>query len=157
MAEKPQAVIDYNNCKAFIDLSDQMKSYSNSLRRVVKWYRKLAVELLTGSITNAYIMYKSISKNKIQITAFREEITKKLLEEQVPEEQVVQQEILQTCRLKKMESARRRCTVCYENLKTEQGRDYAMKKCKQTPYKCDICETFFCVECFFVKHKTVKI
>jgi hypothetical protein len=38
--EKPAAVIDYNNHKAYIYLSDQMKAYTTSLRRGVKWYRK---------------------------------------------------------------------------------------------------------------------
>ena len=86
--EKPEAVIDYNNCKAFIDLSDQMKSYSSALRKGVKWYRKLAVKLITGSaMTNAHILYKAVTKNKIQITKFKEEITRDLFEGKVQQQE----------------------------------------------------------------------
>lgn len=38
---KPRAVIDYNEGKSLIDLSDQISSYSNPLCRSVKWYRKV--------------------------------------------------------------------------------------------------------------------
>lgn len=46
---KPKSIIEYNKHKAYIDLSDQMKSYNSSLHRGVKWYRKLAIELVVGS------------------------------------------------------------------------------------------------------------
>ncbi|KAK9695310.1 Transposase IS4 [Popillia japonica] len=55
---KPQAAIDYNKAKGYIDVSDQLSSYSTAVRRSVKWFRKLAVELLTGaSIVNAHYLY----------------------------------------------------------------------------------------------------
>lgn len=46
---KPEIVIDYNKSKAFIDLSDQMTAYSPYFRRTVKWYRRLALEVITGT------------------------------------------------------------------------------------------------------------
>lgn len=158
--QKPKAVVDYNNCKAFIDLSDQMKSYSSALRRGVKWYRKLAVELITGAaLTNSHILYKAITQDKLQITKFKEELAKNLLQKGIPqekeEEEIVDQQA-KKCGLIKTE-ARRRCTVYYETLRNKNGREYAMKKCKQTPYKCDGCGSFFCVECFYIKHKSIKI
>ncbi|XP_046986173.1 piggyBac transposable element-derived protein 4-like [Schistocerca americana] len=56
--KKPAMIIAYNQSKSFIDLSDQMKSYSHCLRRRVKWYRKLAIELLAGSaLVNAHVIY----------------------------------------------------------------------------------------------------
>lgn len=67
--EKPEVIIDYNNCKAFIDLSDQMKSYFSALRRGIKWFRKLTVELITGTVLiNAYCIYKEVSGKNISIT-----------------------------------------------------------------------------------------
>jgi len=39
--KKPKVVIDYNTGKASIDLSDQMSSYSNPLRRSLNWLKKL--------------------------------------------------------------------------------------------------------------------
>lgn len=43
---KPNAIVDYNKAKTFIDVSDQLKSYACALRRGVKWYRKVLIELI---------------------------------------------------------------------------------------------------------------
>ncbi|KAJ4432959.1 hypothetical protein ANN_15216 [Periplaneta americana] len=60
---KPKVIIDYNNSKAFIDLSDQLKVYNTSLRRGIKWYRKLANEMIFGTtIVNAQVIYSSHEK-----------------------------------------------------------------------------------------------
>ena len=51
---KPNSVLDYNAAKKDVDMSDQLTSYSSALRRSSKWYRKVAIELLTGtSVVNA--------------------------------------------------------------------------------------------------------
>lgn len=61
--EKPMAVIAYNKGKGGIDLSDQMTSYGSISRKGVKWYRKLAIELLLGmSVVNAWVIHKEITK-----------------------------------------------------------------------------------------------
>jgi archaellin len=62
---KPKMVVDYNLGKASVDLSDQMISYSSPLRKTVKWYRKLAVELLLNTcVLNSLVLYKLIIKKK---------------------------------------------------------------------------------------------
>ncbi|XP_049771949.1 uncharacterized protein LOC126152201 [Schistocerca cancellata] len=77
--KKPAMIIDYNQSTSFIDLSDQMKLYSHCLKQGVKWYRNLAIELLTGSaLVNAHVIYQYIN-NKISITEFKEEVTLRLL------------------------------------------------------------------------------
>ena len=40
--KKPQSVLEYNNAKKGIDLSDQMSSYYTPLKKKRKWYRKVA-------------------------------------------------------------------------------------------------------------------
>ena len=56
---KPKTVIEYNKGKADIDLSDQMGAYASVLRKGIKWYRKLAFELLLGvAVVNAYFIFK---------------------------------------------------------------------------------------------------
>lgn len=146
---KPEIIVQYNNYKAYIDLSDQMKSYSTALRRI-KWFRKLAVELITGSaLVNSYVLYTNITGKKISITQFKEEVTLKLLH---IEETSVNIEPTPECALQNMGSARRRCVVCYVKLKNERGRKYATSRCKKSAYKCIKCNSCFCVECFFVKH-----
>nr|CAI5823527.1 unnamed protein product [Callosobruchus analis] len=153
--QKPKMIIDYNNSKGVIDISDQMKAYSSALRRGIKWYRKLAMELITGSaLVNAYILYKYVTGRQIQITTFKEEVTMGLLHIDTSDNFTTTDV---KCELKNMGSSRRRCTVCYEKLKAEHNRAYATLKAKQTPHKCPQCDVYFCIECFFVKHKSVRI
>lgn len=57
-----------------------MKSYSTSLRSGIKWFRKLAVELLTGSaLVNAHVLHTKNTGEKMNITKFKEQVTLKLL------------------------------------------------------------------------------
>jgi hypothetical protein len=80
-SEKPAAIIDYNKHKAYIDLSDQMKAYTTYLRRGVKWYRKLAIELLVGSaLVNAFILHQKVANEEMTITKFKEEVATMLLQ-----------------------------------------------------------------------------
>ena len=41
--QKPLPICEYNKDKAGIDISDQMGSYATTLRKGIKWYRKLAI------------------------------------------------------------------------------------------------------------------
>jgi hypothetical protein len=71
---KPGCVTDDNAAKKCVDISDQMTSYSTALRRSTKWYRKVAIELLTGtSVVNAWVIFnKYYSRTSVSITEFRE-------------------------------------------------------------------------------------
>ena len=45
----PQVILDYNEGKQTIDLFDQLSSYYTCLIRSVKWYQKVAYELIFGA------------------------------------------------------------------------------------------------------------
>ncbi|CAG5008151.1 unnamed protein product [Parnassius apollo] len=78
---KPKIVVDYNNAKSSVDLSDQMIAYSTPLRKSVKWYRKLGVELLLNiALLNSYVIYKETTKSKIGIVEYRKKLCKNLTE-----------------------------------------------------------------------------
>ena len=47
--QKPKRVIDYNIAKKGVDMSDQMSSYYSSLRKTKRWYKKVAIKLITGT------------------------------------------------------------------------------------------------------------
>ena len=65
-------VVDYKREKCAVDLSDQMIAYSIPHKRTLKWYIKLALELLLNtSISNAMILYKQATKTKIKLSDFR--------------------------------------------------------------------------------------
>jgi len=38
---KPIAIVDYNEAKSYIDVSDQKASYASTIRKGIKWYRKV--------------------------------------------------------------------------------------------------------------------
>ncbi|XP_017753050.1 PREDICTED: piggyBac transposable element-derived protein 4-like [Eufriesea mexicana] len=56
---KPKIIAEYNKAKTSIDLSDQMSVYSSPLRRTLKYYKKLAFELLPSTaIVNAMFIFQ---------------------------------------------------------------------------------------------------
>ncbi|XP_050480259.1 piggyBac transposable element-derived protein 4-like isoform X1 [Bombus huntii] len=65
--QKPLVVIVYNNGKTSIDRSNQMVSYVTTIRKSIKWYRKLALHLLLGTtMVNAHIVYQTTTNRKIR-------------------------------------------------------------------------------------------
>lgn len=157
--QKPTCIIDYNKGKAFIDTSDQIKSYSNALRKGVKWYRKLAFEILIGTNTvNALYVYKNLSKENISITTFKEQIIQGLtgMNNALPPRFPLEPRNPETHCLEDVgRKGRRRCVKCYEQLTNSDGRQVAMRKTPQVKYVCTTCKKNFCLKCFFVVHKYV--
>lgn len=71
---KPDMVIEYNQGKSFINRSDQMTSYSTTLRRCLKWYRKVAFDILLGTyLTKALSLFCTVNNKNIKITEFKEQ------------------------------------------------------------------------------------
>ena len=80
LTQKPMMILAYNKCKAEIDISDQLASYVTTLRKGVKWFRKLGIELLLGvAIVNALLIYKEVTGSRINIRSFRSSIARALL------------------------------------------------------------------------------
>jgi len=81
---KPISIVDYNEAKSYIDVSDQKASYASTIRKGIKWYRKVGMELLTNTaIVNAHLLFEKVTKNKINIFEFREKIVLSLIEEKI--------------------------------------------------------------------------
>ena len=78
---KPKALIAYNNRKAGIDFSDQVASYAATLKKGVKWFRKLGIELLLNmTIANALVLFQTSHGRKINIRNFKESICESMLQ-----------------------------------------------------------------------------
>ena len=151
--QKPKAIVDYNKSKAYIDISDQMKSYAHCLRRGRKWYRKLAVEILLGStIVNAHLAYQEVTQKKLQITEFREQLSLALLGDKIPlfENNPPREEH------KLEEHTKTRCVVCYATVKKNLGRVQAQSKTPRSKWQCSFCKKSYCVPCFFKVHHALK-
>lgn len=77
---KPAIVIDYNKAKGAVDLADQMAAYQTPLRKTVKWYKKLAFDLMLNvAMVNALILYRSVTNKSIPVVDFRKEILKSFM------------------------------------------------------------------------------
>lgn len=71
---KPVAKLDYDKGKCSVDKSDQMSSYSTCMRKTIKWYRKVIIELVWGtSLVNAHflLLKNNISNQNMSITDFK--------------------------------------------------------------------------------------
>ncbi|KAF2364254.1 PiggyBac transposable element-derived protein [Trinorchestia longiramus] len=80
--KKPQSVLDYNVAKKGVDICDQMSSYYSALKKHNKWYKKVAMELLTGvSIVNAWVLFNKYycGSRKWSMLNFRESVILSLL------------------------------------------------------------------------------
>ena len=77
---KPLDVVEYNEEKCGIDYSNQMVSYATTIRKGIKWHRKLGIRLLLGiSVVNALTVYKIATRKNINIRIFRQLLVAKLL------------------------------------------------------------------------------
>nr|XP_033331114.1 piggyBac transposable element-derived protein 4-like [Megalopta genalis] len=113
---KPDLVFDYNNAKKGVDLSDQMASYYSCLRKTVKWYRKIAIQLLCGTaIVNAYNIHKTWGSGQMSILKFREKIIHKLLiTEEISVRQIKDSNLHFINRYPGIaRNVRKRCRECY--------------------------------------------
>lgn len=79
-------VIHYNKVKSGIDIADQLSSYHSAIRKSIRWYHKVADDLIFGTaVVNVYLVQCSLNQKKIKIVDFRIKIVYALLN--IPEEE----------------------------------------------------------------------
>jgi len=112
-----------------------MSSYSTPLKKTIKWYKKVAFDiLLSTSSVNALSLFKSVTKNKsITITTFKEEIVKQLLyKPNVP------QPISPGLKYLRVKTQQKRmCKPCYAQKSENLGRLEAQNKIRKVFTYCD--------------------
>lgn len=147
---KPEAVIDYNSAKAFIDYGDQMAAYSCSLRRSIKWYRKIIFDLiLSTAVVNSLFVFKSVRRKNIKITEFKESLVRQLFKKDLE----IPKQITQNVSHKLVKQPRRsKCYKCYDIIVQQNGRKEAQEKARKTFTKCLDCDKYLCSKCFFICH-----
>lgn len=166
---KPKIIIDYNAGKAGIDLSDQLSSYSSPVRKSIRWYHKVATEVLLGTaVVNALIVYNlNTPQNKLKITQFRELLINEMLgfigfnqSEQdqtslvLPKTRRAKHVFIQTTlKCNRNRKLRKRCAHCYNEKTTTVGSVQACKDVKRVTTLCETCDVYTCADCF-VKHHT---
>ena len=164
---KPKVVVDYNKGRQGTDLSDQPSAYYTCLGRSLKWYRKVAFELIfETAIVNNYLVYKEhYSTNNMTILKFRESLVRSLLlgmpfeELKLGPRQKATSQVKRKLTDHKLEEkegsahdVRRRCVGCYEKFRQQQSRETSAMTAKRIKTFCPDCDQFFCLDCFNEKH-----
>ena len=152
-AGKPTCITKYNYAKKGIDVTDQMGSCHSVHRRGLKWYRKLALDLLLNEcIVNAWVIQK-FQGTKVDITKFREEVALKLLGE--PRAEFVDAPLPRRRLHTLVEGqAYKRCNTCYnEHRNGGTTRANAAKATKKVKTCCDGCQKAMCLNCFNNAHR----
>ena len=137
---KPLAVVEYNEGKCGIDYSNQMVSYATTIRKGIRWHRKLGIRLLLGiSVVNALTVYKIATRKNINIRIFRQLLVAKLLGLSENDSG---------------RSIRRAYKLCYANKRRRMDRTKAQKNLKKTTTHCPNCpdQPQLYIECFKVLH-----
>ena len=79
----PNTVQDYNQFMSGIDHADQMLSYNTSLRKSLRWYKKIGVHMLEIFLYNAQFLFNKCKPEGgclITYLEFREKIVESLVE-----------------------------------------------------------------------------
>lgn len=157
---KPKVVLDYNRVKGAVDLSDQLSSYSTPLRKSVKWYKKLGINLLLNTaLVNALILYQAVTKKNANVTDFRKAIVREFCKDIVLENQDSQKPKRMKHKISRKDGKaskfRRLCSGCYKNNVDSKGRIYARNKTKKVNTYCQDCpgQPFMCFTCFNTLHR----
>ena len=163
---KPESVLAYNTAKRGIDVADQLTYYYSPLRKNRKWYKNLAMEVLTGiTVTNAWVLHKKYYPQKAMSTReLRESLVFSLTNH--PAEgplrpgrspcNVTGRRTLHS--LVELDGpkrkTRKRCRGCYEKIVLNEGYAVARNKARRISTYCDHCDgkPHLCLPCFTEKH-----
>lgn len=171
---KPKMIIDYNLRKKGIDVADQLSSYHGPVRKSIRWYKKVAVDLITIAVVNSTIIYNEMHprhNEKLTILKAQEEIFRALIhgdpelrtpstsgtnptrEQPYLSGQSSEHKLEHITKVRNRD-VRRRCVSCYKKL-NEQGKSvpYARIMAKKVTSECKKCGKALCLPCFNYLHK----
>lgn len=157
---KPDSVLFYNKEKKAVDIADQMAMYQDVLRKSLKWYKKVAFDLLLNmACINSWIIYQEVIGDKIPIVEFRKTLVRALCEIPVYVDRKIDSGKTTVHRLDLVDGKRyknrRQCRSCYQQLSAEHGAVYARNHAKKVVTFCKNCPNhpFYCIVCFNKRHK----
>lgn len=155
--KKPDVIFKYNDCKQGFDVSDQLDNYYSPLRKTIKWFHKLAFELLLNTATvNASILFHSTTNKKMSMSKFRESLIFSLTgvnattKARASNNSAEKHELTDcTTRLSNNRIKRRRCIKCYAEI-AQNDINSARNKAKTVTTFCNACpnQPFMCLQHF---------
>ena len=141
------------DCKTFqkgVDISDQMTSYHTPLRRSLKWYRKLAIEIIVVmTVVNAYVLFNKYYTNKpIKIRNFRDSLVLSLTYVMEEPQRLGRAPFSiqgNACNHvlsegNKVNNGRKRCCGCYDKISKNENTKLAPNKARRVSSYCVQCE-----------------
>lgn len=137
---KPNIIRDYNNGMSGIDRSDQMLSYYSSLRKTIRWPKKVSLHIIEIYIHNAHKIFQKVTSSKIKLIKFREEFVVALIGEEIQpvSKKIRLQELHYLESLPPTEKKQRPtkpCRICTQAKKRRETR-YFCPACKEKPALC---------------------
>lgn len=163
---KPQIIIDYEKAEEAVHLCDKIAETSSTctLLEPMKWYKKLAIDLLLNiAVVNALTLYKSMTNKNIQIVDFRKELVVYLCQKNTndqEEETTMAEPTLEAIKHKLIKKVgpvrlnRRTCHQCYKDKTKVMGRMLAKNRSPKVATYCENCpnKPFLCLTCFNKTH-----
>lgn len=78
--KKPLCVIDYNDKMGAVDRSDMLVSSIDSMRKSIKWYKKLFFHLVDLCILNSHALFLTQNDHRIPLATFHLNLARQMLE-----------------------------------------------------------------------------
>ena len=79
--KKPVCIVQYNKCMRAVDQVDMQISFSDCLRKTIKWYKKLFFHLLDITVQNSYVMFQMNNEKNLELSEFRLRLARELIEQ----------------------------------------------------------------------------
>lgn len=162
---KPSAVLDYNKNMGAVDKTDMLLSSVGSVRKSVKWYKKLFFHILDMSLINSHSLYQNNSGKTLSLADYQLKVIRQLLQKYHTDRTPRRPSSLSSdspLRLtgrhfpsyvpptKKKTNPTRHCHVCSNTNRRE-------KKRKESRYMCKKCNVGLCVvPCFEEYHSLIN-
>jgi len=77
---KPHCVLDYTMNMGAVDKVDKQLSFTECIRKTVKWYKKVFFHLMDLSSYNAFAIYRKSGPNRSNFKDFRMQIIRQIFE-----------------------------------------------------------------------------
>jgi len=153
LVKKPDCLLAFNDRMCSVDRLDQLFSDYSPLRKTLKWYRKVVLQVLDMAMSNAFLLYRKCGGNR-RLVWFRSQVIRCLIATQDrPTEVVVAtrvffhhkasdlsrltgqhyMDILPPTECKKSPTSK--CVVCYKRKRRRETR-YICGTCASRPALC---------------------
>uniref|UniRef100_L7M1S0 Putative tick transposon n=1 Tax=Rhipicephalus pulchellus TaxID=72859 RepID=L7M1S0_RHIPC len=165
--KKPQCVLEYNKKMGLVDKVDMQPSFSESIRKTMKWNKAIFFHLLDMSLLNAFILFRENTASTTTFADFKRQVVSQLIEKHHTEHHTEKRKPGRPTRdhplrltgrhfIQKLPPTggqgtrtQRRCHVCANTTQRRKLR-------KETRYMCVDCNKALCVEPCFKDYHTLK-